>query len=173
MKLSHLFSLGALTLGLALTACQNSGPAAPSEAQVPRTETINGVKLLTAAGGLQLAGTTSKTIGLLGGAIEMDGGRLSVPLGALLLPTQITMTGMIEGHVQYRFGPDGLQFLLPATLTIAVDPAQLGIPPESLAVAVASDEGNDWQVVGGVYDPPTHTISVPVHHFTQFALCQN
>ena len=173
MRLPQLFSLGALTLGLALIACQDSGPAAPGEAQAPRTETINGVRLLTAPQGLQLAGTTTKTIGLLGGTIEMDGGRLSVPLGALLVPRQITMTGMIEGHYQYRFGPDGLQFLLPATLTIAADPAELGILPQQLAVAVASDEGNDWQVLGGVYNPVTGTISVQVHHFTQYALCQN
>jgi hypothetical protein len=173
MKVPHILSLGALALGLALTACQDSGPVAPSDVQASRTETINGVRLLTAPQGLQLAGTTTKTIGLLGGTIEMDGGRLSVPLGALLLPRQITMTGMMEGHYQYHFGPDGLQFLLPATLTIAADPAQLGIPPEQLAVAVASDQGNDWQVLGGVYNPVTHTISVQVHHFSQYALCQN
>jgi hypothetical protein len=173
-------ALFAVLAGLVLAGCENNGAVAPvglEDAQsVRRGElvTINGVHLVRAPRSrLALAGETTVAIGPLGGDIVMDGARLRVPPAAVLVPTPITMTGKLTQLYQWRFGPNGLQFLLPATLTIDADPAETGIPPERLAVAVASDAGNDWRVVGGHYDPETRTISVLVPHFTQYALCQN
>lgn len=174
MQPRNSLSLGAvLVFALSLAACEAPGPTAAGDD--PRHSTINGVTLLTAptSGRLTPAGQTSATIGLLGGAVAIDGGRLSVPAGALLLPRTITMEGKIEGRYQYRFGPSGLRFLVPAILTIAVDPEALGVSADRIGIAVASDGGDDWVIVGGTYDPLTGTVSAAVHHFSEYALCVN
>jgi hypothetical protein len=169
----RLFSFAALIPVLGLAACEGGEPTGPLNGAL-RAATINGVTLPPAPpAGLQPAAIASRTIGPLGGSIEVDGGRLVVPPGALASPVEITMRGRLDGRYQYRFGPDGLQFAVPATLSIQVDLAGIGVAPERLAIAVASDAGYDWRIVGGIYDSMTGTVIAQVHHFTQYAICQN
>jgi hypothetical protein len=171
----RLFSFAALIPILGLAACKGGEPTGPLSAGPPQGVTINGVTLPSAptSNGLRPAAIVSSTIGPLGGSIEVEGARLDVPAGALLLPVEITVRGKIDGLYQYRFSPNGLQFNVPATLSIQVDPGAIEIPPERLAIAVASDAGDDWRILGGSFDPATDTVTVKVHHFTQYAICHN
>lgn len=59
--------------------------------------------------------TASALIGPEGGSLVIDaaGAKLSVPAGALTVPTQITMTALHGYDVAYEFAPHGLQFLQP------------------------------------------------------------
>ena len=170
-------SLAALIAAFGLTACQDMGPTAVPREEAGRapTTTVNGVDLLNAPARALLhpASVGAAVIGPDGGSIEVDGARFTVPAGALSESVLITMHGKLNGQYRYKFGPNGLQFAAPATLTIPVDPAEAGIIAERLAVATASDDGDDWRVIGGAYDPATGTVSAPIHHFTQYALCQN
>jgi len=169
------FSFAALIAVLALADCRGGEPTGPVPAGPPRGVTINGVTLPSAPTGARLrpAAIVSRTIGPLGGSIEVEGGRLDVPPGALLLPVEITVRGKIDGLYQYRFSPNGLQFTVPATVSIQVDPPAIGVAPGRLAIAMASDAGDDWRILGGSFDPETGRVTAQVHHFTQYALCQN
>lgn len=84
----------------------------------------------------------------------------------------IVMQAQNNGFVAFKFGPSGLSFSPAATLVISADQANLsGIDPSDLAIAGASDDGDDWQVIGGTYDPATNTVIAPIDHFSRYALC--
>jgi hypothetical protein len=172
-----LSSLGALIAVIGLAACDQAGPIAVSRADDARSPTtrLNGVALVNAPPSARLhpASYGISFIGPEGGSIEVDGAQFTVPAGALSEPVAITMYGKLSGQYRYKFGPNGLHFAIPATLTIRIDPKAIGAVTDRLAVAVASDDGDDWRVIGGSYDPSVGAVSVPIHHFTQYALCQN
>jgi hypothetical protein len=79
----------------------------------------------------------SRTIGPGGGTVAAsDGSSISIPPGALLSPTPITMDpaalgalpgGGVSGGAAYTLGPAGQTFLVPATITLTFDPKAL--PP--------------------------------------------
>jgi hypothetical protein len=162
-------------VGLGLAACQdNPGPTAGPEVAQIETTTIDGVALLNTPPGRRLtpAGLVVKIIGPEGGFIETDGGRLTIPAGALSIPVEIVEKGKEAPHYRYRFGPAGLQFAIPATLTIQIDPTEHpGVDPATLRVAGSDDLGLQWTKLGGTYDSATGTVSVPIEHFSQYALC--
>lgn len=176
MKPSHL-NLRTMVLGLValgFVACQGSpGPTAVPEGAGYETTTINGVQLLHTPPGQRLmtSAYAYAIIGPEGGTIEKDGGRLTIPAGALAAPVLIAEQGREAPHYQYRFGPSGLQFATPATLSIKINPAEFGIDPSLVKVAGSDDLGLWWTVLGGTYDPVTQTLNVPIHHFSQYALC--
>lgn len=162
----------ALVLALALVGCESgTGPTGIPD-RAPETVRFNGVDLLVIPGGLRVAsGTVHQDIGIAGGSIAVDGGRLEVPAGALAGTVKISMKGREGDLFNYRFGPSGLTFITPATLSIAVDPEALGVDPARLKIAGASDTGDDWAVIGGAYDEATGTVVAPVEHFSIFGLC--
>jgi hypothetical protein len=110
-------------------------------------------------------------IGPEGGSIEADGGRLTIPAGALLAPVLIVEKGKEAPQYRYRFGPSGLQFAVPATLLIMVNPAELGVDPAHIKIAGGDDLGLTWEVIGGTYDAALGGVVVPVQHFSQYSLC--
>lgn len=127
---------------------------------------------------------------LLGGLLGAGGGTGKVELvpvrtGARLTPDDAVLSDFDEAlsavitkevdgnrYVSFRFGPSGLVFRQPAILAISVDKADLrGIDPRDLRIAVASDDEDDWTIVGGLYNHLTRTVTVPVLHFSRYALC--
>jgi hypothetical protein len=82
------------------------------------------------------------------------------------------MEPLNNGYVEFKFGPNGLTFSTPATLMINAAKANIGATDKaSLRIAGASDSGDDWQVIGGIYDPVTDTVTAPISHFSRYALC--
>lgn len=110
--------------------------------------------------------TSAETIGAGGGAItSVDGNvTLDVPAGALAADTEITMTMVPAGQrsselsdltpeaVVYEFGPDGLQFSTPATVTLALPDAEAPVTSgDSLSTpltVVASLSGGTLELAG-------------------------
>lgn len=173
-SLSLIRGAAVFALTLLVVGCQTgSGPTGVPE-QGPETVTVNGVDLLVAPGGLEIAGgMVHEHIGPDGGSIYVDGGRLDVPAGALSEDVKISMKGREDLQYKYRFGPSGLAFDATATLSISVDPAALGIDDTGrLKIAVASDTEDDWVVIEDAYwDEATGTVVAPVEHFSLFGLC--
>ncbi len=100
-----------------LTAPQSAPPAAAA-----RPDLIG--SLLGATGLLRCSNlpydSTTQTIGIGGGSLSVGPHTLSIPRGALLTPTPITMilpTGL--GVNAVKFKPAGLQFRTPAALTMS------------------------------------------------------
>ena len=108
----------------------------------------------------------------LGETLTSEDARLSFVERALSFPAAITQEVDGERYVSFRFGPSGLAFDPVAILSISVDKADLqGVNPWRLRIAVASDDREDWRVVGGIYSPLTKTVIAPVLHFSRYALC--
>ena len=167
-----------VAVAVGFVACgEDSGPMSPG-VQGPidnsATVTINGVELLKAPVGLRLASSASVQMDQSGGTVSVDGAWLTVPSGALSSSTTISMANGSDLWA-YDFGPDGLTFNSSATLTVKITQAelqQMGIDTNALAVAYAtSGSSNNWQILGGSYDSVREEISLPVDHFSVYALC--
>ena len=177
MKMLRTLALGALLAGTLVAACRDGGPTAGPRTDTLQsaTTTINDVRLVLSPPSHRLtpAATATAVIGPEGGSIAVDGAELIVPPGALDQPVEFSARGPLDPLYAYRFGPNGLQFNVPATLSIRVDSVPAGLEPTRLRIAVASDEGSDWKIIGGVYNPVTQTVTTKIEHFTQYALCEN
>ena len=78
----------------------------------------------------------------------------------------------VTAYQQAGASPDPALDWPVAILSISIDKADLrGVNPWRLRIAVASDDRDDWRVVGGIYNPLTGTVTAPVLHFSRYALC--
>jgi hypothetical protein len=169
--LARIFRGPAAIAALLALACQTaSGPTHPAPS-TPQSR-VELVRFLPSHA-LQPAGETAGRVSVLTGAtITNDDATLVVPPMSVPNGTTITIATENDGTVTFRFGPNGLQFAVPATLKISTAHADLsGIDPADLRIAGASDDGDDWTVVGGVYDPVTGTVAASISHFSRYALC--
>jgi hypothetical protein len=111
-----------LLCGLALaSACGDRTPTGPQPA-APSADLIG--SLLGATGLLKCSNlpyaSTTQTVGIAGGILKVGPHTLVIPPGALVRPTAITMTlptGL--GVNAVKFQPEGLQFQVPAALTMS------------------------------------------------------
>ncbi|GEM_PF-2054792 len=70
----------------------------------------------------------------------------------------------------YTLLPNGAQFNPPLTLTMQYDPARLPPGTRETSLTIAFWEGTKWTSLGGNVDTVAKTITVPVSHFTEFAI---
>ena len=100
---------------------------------------------------------------------------LRVPAGALLAPATITLTpGTLSGLpgggsalATVQAAPSGLQFVVPATLTIA---APGGVPAGPLSALVTGEGG--FEALPAFKTGPTTAVILGVSHFSTFALVE-
>ena len=170
--------LGLALPAFALVACQTGEtPVVPDSNPDSPTMTVNGVELVTVLPGERAPflanGATAERVSAKDGAtITNSDATLTVVPGSIPDDTTITMKAENDGYVSFKFGPNGLQFDPSAVLTISADKANLdGIDTDDLAIAGAFDDADDWQVIGGTYDPVTNTVSVEIDHFSRYGLC--
>lgn len=105
--------------------------------------------------------------------------QVEVPAGALDGPRWITIErvtqfpadeALLPGTV-YHFGPAGLEFTLPATVTISYDPGALPEGVEEADLHLARVVGGGWQAVpGSGVDTQSSSVAAPVGGFSLFAL---
>lgn len=125
------------------------------------------------------AGTaTSQTIGAAGGQLVLEEGRimLDVPAGALAQDTLITaqpITNHAHGGAgqAYRFGPEGVRFEQPVTLTFRYGEGDVeGSAPEALGVAFQRP-GGVWEwAKAPVLDSAARQVSITTSHFSDWSL---
>lgn len=106
--------------------------------------------------------------------------QLSVPANALETDTSITISrmalppaqeGIIPFQASYSFGPEDLQFLVPATMDICYDPSQLAaqnLNEDSVQIYYHNPQTGELTSVGGDVDTSAHCVSAPVHHFSTY-----
>lgn len=168
-----------LAVGLfvfSLTACSSELPTSPSSDADPAVTGLASDSPDPFLGALLRGGSSSGAPTLIrvrrGETLTPDDAVLSYLERALSFPTEITKEVDGRRFVSFKFGPSGLSFLPAALLSISVDKADLrGVNPWRLKIAVASDDRDDWRVVGGIYNPITRTVVAPVLHFSRYALC--
>lgn len=123
--------------------------------------------LLAAACGPEVPKPAATTIGPEGGTVELTGAKLTIPAGALGQPTAIGIrqtetpppSGMTAQSPLFEFAPPGLQFAVPATVTLAFTGA-----PSGLAVYWSKADGSGFESLGGTIDGSSMTA--PVTHFS-------
>lgn len=159
---------------MGVLACQgNDSPISPGD-EAPATVEINGVNLVTAAPGTMLAPAGGGVLvrAKEDATISSGDATLTVTAGSVPNGTKITMEPLNNGYIEFKFAPNGLQFNPSATLRISAAKANIGaLSKPQLRIAGASDDQNDWTVIGGTYDPATDTVTVPISHFSRYALC--
>jgi len=129
-------------------------------------------------------GETSKSIGKDGGSISLGDVNIEIPSGALEETKNISIKkfepakaplGVMEGFKflgdVYFFGPEGLKFKVPVTITFKYDPAKLtGLDEDTLAIYYYDQNKNAWVIQESAIDKVKLTVSTKVDHFSCFVL---
>lgn len=172
--LKHRIALLAL-VALAAGGCLDSAlaPASEPASEALRASTTYGATLLECP--TAVTRSTSATIGLLGGVLELDGHRLVIPANALLLPTTFTLTVPASNYVEIdvRAGDaDHFEFLEPIALTISYERCtRSNINDATLRVYhVDSESKAILEDLGGVDDKQLRAVTASTDHLSDYAL---
>jgi hypothetical protein len=112
-----------------------------------------------------------------GGTVTSDDGKVSlvIPAGALSAPTTITITPATVSHARllpgtaYTFAPDGLQFAVPARLTIRYDSIPAALANDAAFVWLHRRNGSDWDPMEGEpVDTVNRVIAGQINGFSQY-----
>lgn len=160
--------VGAATTAWFLTGCRDdrtslTSPSVRSNLLSPQS----GPLFVCAAD--SVAATDTATIGVLGGVINFGPHSLLVPPGALLKQTTITATAPADGHLTAVLQPEGLQFLVPATLTLGYGQCNPQ-PSNTLSIVYLNGPlGAILQWLPSILHLDSHTVSAIIGHFSVYA----
>ena len=120
--------------------------------------------------------STTSVIGPRGGVIAGGGAQLVIPAGALTEDVAITMTVPAGDFLDVQFAPHGLQFRVPATLSIAVRGTVAAGNRDLLSELIGVYHNDDAQD-GRLTPEETFPLRVqrewavfPIEHFSSFSL---
>lgn len=122
--------------------------------------------------------TTSTTIDLLGGTIELDGHRVVIPANAVLFPTEFTLTVPASKYVEIDVkanGAEHFQFEKPVSMTISYARCTRSnidkIEKHNLDIFyVDSSTKKILENMGGTQDTATRTVTTSTDHFSTYAI---
>ena len=115
--------------------------------------------------------TVTQTVGSAGGTVSLPTGKVSltIPPGALSTDTSITITAMSNAGsagAVYQFGPSGLIFNQPVTVTLSVDSSLLP-PGTNVQDLILSYVDDDLEILTDVQiDSANSTITGKATHFS-------
>lgn len=114
----------------------------------------------------------SALIGPLGGVVHFGPHELDVPPAALLTPTTITAHTLPGDTIAVRFEPQGLTFLLPATLQLSYAQCQPQ-PTQNLSIVYVNDLLNELLgLIQSIMDPTHQKVIGFVSHFSVYAVAE-
>jgi hypothetical protein len=116
--------------------------------------------------------TGSATIGPLGGRVVFGPHELDVPPAAVLVPTTITAQTIPGDTIAVQFQPQGLTFILPATLQLSY--AQCQPQPKGNLSIVYVDDLLDklLGLIESILDPAQHKVIGLITHFSLYAVAE-
>jgi hypothetical protein len=190
-KLMQVSAASALTLTLVLWGCDNLGEVmGPARATAPRgdvvsidTTTSDSTHYTLVANASSFTYTTSKDIGPLGGYLEVGNYSITVPAGAVVLPTTFSLTIQGDGYYSTslhatRKGLDGSTvdvgkdgFLVPVGITLPYDSRKYRDPSVLKIVWLKKDTySGEVEALPTVANKRTERVAASVGHFSQYAL---
>jgi hypothetical protein len=117
------------------------------------------------------------TIGAAGGTVTApDGSGVTIPAGALGGDIAITVTptaspmpppGFAPAGVAYTFGPEGTQFQVPVTVTLALSNLPAGVTSADVSVLTAPAGTSSYTLLTTTALDATH-VQAQVSHFSDF-----
>ncbi len=100
----------------------------------------------------------------------------SISFGPLSLydDTIISFQYIAGNTLEAHFRPHGIQFRRPARLTLSYKSANLeGVDENSLRVYYFNEETQIWELIGGIVNKLTKTVTVEITHFSRYALAHS
>ncbi|HVH66823.1 MAG TPA: hypothetical protein VM716_03070 [Gemmatimonadales bacterium] len=116
------------------------------------------------------AASVTQTIGPTGGTLYVGVHQLTVPAGALLAPTTITAVAPSDTVNQIRFQPEGLVFLLPATLQMSYGNCDLLGQVAPKEIAYTTDELRIREYLLSSDDVLSQRVTASLQHFSTYAV---
>lgn len=108
---------------------------------------------------------------LLGGVVSLLDVSLQIPPLALDSNTRISIEIPDLDYYVYDFGPDGLQFNKPATMTISYKNANMnGVNESNIRLAWWDKDAGNWVDMPCVVDQTNNIVTGPVYHFSAYGL---
>ena len=166
-----------LVLGAALLlgGCSDPGLLEPNPTVAAYT-TSNGQSLVRCPS--SITRSVSGTFGLLGGSLELDGTRVTIPFGAVLLPTRITLTLPASSYMEVDLTANALDhFQFPVPVHVTIDYSRC--PAASIDQAAPL---HVWYIdiltdlllenMRGTDDRARRTITFSTIHFSGFSIAQ-
>ena len=182
--------VGLVVIGIGLVACMSGGdqPLAPTQRTDPsalpspvvrRSLDLPGLPLLRGSPPSYLVCvgnggpyTGSATLGLLGGKVTFGPHELDVPPLALLKQTTITARTLPGDTIAVAFEPQGLTFLVPATLQLSY--AQCNPQPQrTVSILYVNDLLDEiLGIVESLDERAQHKVIGPISHFSLYAAAE-
>lgn len=174
MKTSALFRLFCVPAAvLALAAC---GDAQPTAVDAPRLASGSGSYLIECP--TDVSSSSSAIVGPLGGSVEHNGHRMSIPLGALKGHHTFRITEPVSNYMKLSLTVDGqehFQFDEPVSITISYSRCtRSNIDKESLRIFYV-DEATDAILadMGGTDDKTAKTVTTSTDHLSGYTIGSN
>lgn len=119
--------------------------------------------------------SVTKELGLLGGTIELDGHSMTLPYGAVLLPTTFTLTVPASNYVEIEIhaaGEEMFDFAKAATIAISYQRCTRSNIDQSALTAWYIDSETKALLVhmGGTDDKLAQTVTFDSDHLSGFAI---
>lgn len=172
MKIRTLIAAAAAALALSGCTDRAQAPLAPAPPPTP-SHSLLGIDLtglLTYATLPDLSGTRhaeKRIVASEGGFVELNGFRVDIPAGALPQDTVVTIDlpsdSVFGRRVMAEFGPHGVEFNTPVTLTFPIAGVLLGGPAE-----VARWEDDAWVGIGGSVNLLGTKLTGTTPHFSHY-----
>ena len=161
--------IGAATTAWFLTGCRDDRSNVTSPSMRSNLLPPPPPSQLFACAADSIAATDTATIGPLGGIINFGPHTLLIPPGALLQQTTITATVPADGHLTAVLQPEGLRFLVPATLTLGYGQCNPQ-PSDDLSIVYLNGPlGQILQWLPSLLHLDSHTVSALIGHFSVYA----
>lgn len=158
---------------LSLAACSDAlAPAPAPVATEPGLSLASAPSILECP--IDTTRSVSATIGLLGGTLELDGHRLVIPLNAVLLPTEFTLTVPASNYMEVRVtaaGQEHFEFLQPVSLTLSYGRcSRSNIEKENLRIFHIDGNNAILEDMGGTDDKAARTVTTSSDHLSDYAI---
>lgn len=156
-------------------ACAEHSPADPFGPEAVTAELAADARLVSCP--TSETRSITKTIGPLGGSIELDGTRVTFPVGAVLLPTTITLTLPASAWMEVDLTANALDhFRFPVAVSVSIDYGRCS------ADSLADRPVTAWYIdsltkallehMGGADDRDARRITFTTIHFSGFSIAQ-
>ncbi|HEV8151091.1 MAG TPA: hypothetical protein VGP61_12990 [Gemmatimonadales bacterium] len=168
MRRPRYFLNSILGVVIAAGACSNERPAPTEPGLSPDLVGLPSVTILNCTP-LPVA-TSSAVVGRDGGTITVGPHSLVIPAKALNQDVLITASIAGDSANAIRFGPEGLQFKKPATLTMSFDNCGQWGQLRQLEIVYTDDQLKPKEIISSVSDNRTKSIMGAITHFSQYAV---
>lgn len=167
---AHRLSFAVAALVAAMACADNSAPTAPRAASAPTADFAkakDGKKPKVAVCKLQKEAWATARIGSRGGRVSVGGSTLTVPPGALRTTTAITAHALPTTSASIQFLPEGLQFAIPATLSIPYSRCETPLFGVGVVYVQADTVA---EVEPSTNHPILKFVTAKISHFSSYAV---